>query len=84
VIEQLKKETQLAPASAAPVSKDVLESGFSVFRRTFDTRRGGLAARPNFRARLLTTSCCVIIPARRTRKRSTWWSRHLRAMTKEV
>jgi len=48
VIEQLKKETQLAPANGAPVSKDVLESGFSVFRRTFDTRRGGFGGAPKF------------------------------------
>ena len=48
VIEQLKKETQLAPASAALVSKDVLESGFLVFRRTFDTRRGGFGGAPKF------------------------------------
>src|SRR2546425_2829142 len=48
VIEQLKKETQLAPASAALVSKDVLESGFLLFRRTFDTRRGGFGGAPKF------------------------------------
>src|SRR6185436_15052601 len=48
VIEQLKKETPLAPSEAGSVSKEVLESGFSIFRRTFDTRRGGFGGAPKF------------------------------------
>src|SRR5579859_290738 len=35
VLEQLRKETQFSPASGLVVSKDTLESGYSVFRRTF-------------------------------------------------
>jgi uncharacterized protein YyaL (SSP411 family) len=48
VLEQLRKEAQLAPASGLVVSKDTLESGYSVFRRTFDTRRGGFGGAPKF------------------------------------
>jgi uncharacterized protein YyaL (SSP411 family) len=48
VLEQLRKETQFAPASGLVVSKDTLESGYSVFRRTFDTKRGGFGSAPKF------------------------------------
>ncbi len=48
VLEQLRKETQFAPGSGLVVSKDTLESGYSVFRRTFDTRRGGFGSAPKF------------------------------------
>jgi hypothetical protein len=48
VLEQLRKETQFDPASGLVVSKDTLESGYSVFRRTFDTRRGGFGGAPKF------------------------------------
>jgi uncharacterized protein YyaL (SSP411 family) len=48
VLEQLRKETQFAPASGLVVSKDTLESGYSVFRRTFDTKRGGFGGAPKF------------------------------------
>jgi uncharacterized protein YyaL (SSP411 family) len=48
VLEQLRRESQLAPAAAAPVSKEVLDSGFFVFRRSFDTRRGGFGGAPKF------------------------------------
>jgi uncharacterized protein YyaL (SSP411 family) len=48
VIEQLRKETQFASGAGAVVSKDVLDSGFAVFRRTFDTRRGGFGSAPKF------------------------------------
>ena len=48
VLEQLRKETQFDPASGLVVSRDTLESGYSVFRRTFDTRRGGFGGAPKF------------------------------------
>jgi uncharacterized protein YyaL (SSP411 family) len=48
VLEQLRQETQFAPASGLVVSRDTLESGYSVFRRTFDTRRGGFGSAPKF------------------------------------
>src|SRR5437879_940308 len=48
VIEQLRKETQFAPAGGLVVSKDVLDSGFFAFRRSFDTRRGGFGGAPKF------------------------------------
>jgi uncharacterized protein YyaL (SSP411 family) len=48
VLEQLRKETQFDPASGLVVSRDTLESGYSVFRRTFDTRRGGFGSAPKF------------------------------------
>jgi uncharacterized protein len=48
VLEQLRKDTQFDPASGLVVSRDTLESGYSVFRRTFDTRRGGFGSAPKF------------------------------------
>src|SRR5579872_6545568 len=48
VLLQLQKETQFTPGSESVVSKDTLDSAFSVFRRTFDTRRGGFGSAPKF------------------------------------
>jgi uncharacterized protein YyaL (SSP411 family) len=52
VLEQLRNETKFAPAGRLPdgsmVSKDTLESGFNVFRRSFDTKRGGFGSAPKF------------------------------------
>jgi uncharacterized protein YyaL (SSP411 family) len=48
VLDQLRKESQFGPASGLVVSRDTLESGYSVFRRTFDTRRGGFGSAPKF------------------------------------
>jgi uncharacterized protein YyaL (SSP411 family) len=52
VLEQLRNETKFVPAGRSPdgsmVSKDTLESGFSVFRRSFDTKRGGFGGAPKF------------------------------------
>jgi uncharacterized protein YyaL (SSP411 family) len=50
VVEQLKKHVAVAPAHAGAVAFDqaTLESGFSVFRRTFDTRLGGFGGAPKF------------------------------------
>ncbi len=48
VIEQLRGETQFSGEGGALVSKETLDSGFFVFRRTFDTRRGGFGGAPKF------------------------------------
>ena len=48
VLEQLRKETQFSPDSGLVVSKDTLDSGYFVFRRTFDSRRGGFGSAPKF------------------------------------
>ena len=48
VLEQLRNETQFTPAGGSVVSKDTLESGFFVFRRSFDTKRGGFGGAPKF------------------------------------
>ena len=50
IIEQLHKTVSVAPAGpgGARVDPAMLESGFNVFRRTFDTRRGGFGGAPKF------------------------------------
>ncbi len=49
VIEQLKKQVEVAPShGGVAFDHATLDSGFSVFRRTFDTRTGGFGAAPKF------------------------------------
>jgi uncharacterized protein YyaL (SSP411 family) len=50
VIDQLKKAVAVTAARPGPPSVDqaVLDSGFYVFRRTFDTRLGGFGGAPKF------------------------------------
>ena len=50
VVEQLKKHVAVAPAHAGVVAFDqaTLDSGFNIFRRTFDTRLGGFGGAPKF------------------------------------
>ncbi len=49
VIEQLRKQTEVAPSrGGVAFDQATLESGFSVFRRTFDTRTGGFGQAPKF------------------------------------
>ena len=49
VIDQLKKHVEVAPSrGGAAFDQATLESGFSVFRRTFDTRTGGFGGAPKF------------------------------------
>ena len=50
VVEQLRKHVAVAPAHAGGVAFDhaTLDSGFNVFRRTFDTRLGGFGGSPKF------------------------------------
>src|SRR5262249_30343730 len=50
VIEQLKSQIAIAPArlGAPAIDAASLDSGFYVFRRTFDTRLGGFGGAPKF------------------------------------
>jgi uncharacterized protein YyaL (SSP411 family) len=50
VVEQLKKHVTVAPAHSGVVAFDkaTLDSGFNIFRRTFDTRLGGFGGAPKF------------------------------------
>ena len=49
VVEQLKKHVELAPNRAgAPFDAAAMESAFSIFRRTFDSRLGGFGGAPKF------------------------------------
>jgi len=48
VVEQLRKQTQVTGSRPGPPDTAVLDSGFYVFRRTFDSRRGGFGGSPKF------------------------------------
>ncbi|HUI80778.1 MAG TPA: thioredoxin domain-containing protein [Bryobacteraceae bacterium] len=50
VIERLKEAVSVSPARSGPPSVDqaILDSGFNVFRRSFDVRRGGFGGAPKF------------------------------------
>jgi uncharacterized protein YyaL (SSP411 family) len=48
LVEQLRKQTSVEPGRASSVDTGVLDSGFYVFRRTFDTQTGGFGAAPKF------------------------------------
>jgi uncharacterized protein YyaL (SSP411 family) len=48
VVEQLRKHIALAPGRADIVDSSVLDSGFFVFRRTFDPQLGGFGGAPKF------------------------------------
>ena len=49
VVEQLKKHVEVAPNRAGPpFDAATLESAFSIFRRTFDSRLGGFGGAPKF------------------------------------
>ncbi len=47
VVEQLREHAEVTP-SRAPVDDSVLDSGFYVFRRTFDSAQGGFGGAPKF------------------------------------
>ena len=72
VVEQLRKHGAIEPGRAESIDTGLLDSGFFVFRRTFDPHKEASAARPNSRARRSSISCCGITGAPGTRKRSTW------------
>ena len=49
VVDQLKKQVEVAPTRAgAPFDAGTMESAFSTFRRTFDSRLGGFGGAPKF------------------------------------
>jgi uncharacterized protein YyaL (SSP411 family) len=49
IVDQLKKHVEVAPArGGVAFDQNMLDSGFSVFRRTFDTRTGGFGGAPKF------------------------------------
>jgi uncharacterized protein YyaL (SSP411 family) len=49
VVEQLKKQVEVASTRTGPAfDAATMESGFSVFRRTFDSRLGGFGQAPKF------------------------------------
>src|SRR5689334_11995663 len=48
IVEQLQKQVTVEPGRGGPVDAAVLDSGFYVFRRTFDTQKGGFGGAPKF------------------------------------
>jgi uncharacterized protein YyaL (SSP411 family) len=49
VVEQLRKHSEVAaPARSAPIDDALLDGGFQVFRRTFDSHNGGFGGAPKF------------------------------------
>jgi uncharacterized protein YyaL (SSP411 family) len=48
VVEQLQKTSAVEPGRSGIIDKGVLDSGFFVFRRSFDTQTGGFGGAPKF------------------------------------
>jgi uncharacterized protein YyaL (SSP411 family) len=49
VVEQLKQQVEVAPTrTGAAFDADTMESAFSIFRRSFDSRLGGFGGAPKF------------------------------------
>jgi len=48
VVEQLQQHSAVEPGRWSTVDKSVLDSGFFVFRRTFDSHLGGFGGAPKF------------------------------------
>src|SRR5438128_7478658 len=48
LLQRLRKDTELDSGGGTVVSKDVLDAGFFVYRRTFDSKRGGFGGAPKF------------------------------------
>ncbi len=48
VVDQLRSAAAVEPGGASTVDRALLESGFSVFRRTFDPQLGGFGGAPKF------------------------------------
>src|SRR5215467_12063836 len=46
IVAQLQQQITIKPGRASTIDTSVLDSGFSVFRRTFDTRLGGFGGAP--------------------------------------
>ena len=64
VVEQLKKHVEVEPNRAGPpFDAATLESAFSIFRRTFDSRLGGFGGAPKFPARLRASLPAALLRA---------------------
>ena len=48
VVQQLQQHITVEPGRATSINADLLDSGFYVFRRTFDTQMGGFGGAPKF------------------------------------
>src|SRR5437764_5288638 len=48
VVAEIQRRTAVAPGRASTVDAGVLDSGFYVFRRTFDSQTGGFGGAPKF------------------------------------
>jgi uncharacterized protein YyaL (SSP411 family) len=48
VVDQLQKQVAVEPGRAETIDNAVLDSGFFVFRRTFDSQLGGFGGAPKF------------------------------------
>jgi len=48
VVEQLQRQSAVEPGRTGIVDKGVLDSGFFVFRRSFDSQMGGFGGAPKF------------------------------------
>src|SRR3954453_14048211 len=48
VVAQLQKQSAVEPGGGSAVDKAALDSGFYVFRRSFDSRLGGFGGAPKF------------------------------------
>jgi len=48
VLEQLRKQTEVAPVATGLPGAAALDGGFSVFRRSFDSKLGGFGDAPKF------------------------------------
>ncbi len=48
VVAQLEQQAAVEPGHSGPVDQALLEHGFFVFRRTFDTQMGGFGGAPKF------------------------------------
>jgi len=48
VLEQLRQHAEVAPDGSEPPGREVLDSAYLVFRRSFDSKLGGFGAAPKF------------------------------------
>src|SRR6476659_3214979 len=48
VVDQLQKQATVEPGRGGPIDAAVMDSGFQIFRRTFDSHMGGFGGAPKF------------------------------------
>jgi hypothetical protein len=48
VLEQLREHSDVAPEGTEPAGREVLDTAYRAFRRSFDSRLGGFGAAPKF------------------------------------